>query len=689
MNYLKINIVNYSLLIAHCLLLSAHAQPTFMWAKQMGGTGFDVPHSIAVDGSGNVYTTGRFEVTADFDPGAGTFNITAAGGWDIFVSKLDALGNFMWAKQMGGASDDIGYSIAVDGSGNVYTTGYFHDTVDFDPGAGSFNMIPAGGRDIFISKLDLLGNFMWAKQMGGISEDRGFSVAVDDFGNVYTTGIFEDTADFDPGPSIFTLTSAGSRDIFISKLDASGNFMWAKQMGGFSFDIGYSIVVDGSGNVYTTGYFQGTVDFDPGAGTLNMTSAGGRDIFISKLDASGNFMWAKQMGGAFDERGYSIAVDGSGNVYTTGYFSFTVDFDPGAGTFNMTSAGWWDIFVSKLDLLGNFVWAIRMGGTLWDYGTSIALDGSANVYVMGDQYTSGTVDFDPGAGVYNVSNIGDEANFIAQYDSSGNFSCAFTITPGHNETFIHRHLAVAGCNIYITAGFDTTGTDFDPGPLVYNLPYSGGIHDIYVAKYDMSNCNCVPVPPAADFTASDTVICEDSCINFFDLSTGSPTNWQWSFSGAIPSFSTAQNPTNICYNDTGVFDVQLIAANANGSDALTVDSFIVVENCDTTKNDTTEKIFFIPNSFSPNGDGDNDILFIRGSGIKRIKLFIYNRWGEKVFQLSDNTHQMTPSHQMSTEGWDGTYKGKKLNAGVFAWYAEVEFMDGDRIYRKGNVTLIR
>ena len=146
------------------------------------------------------------------------------------------------------------------------------------------------------------------------------------------------------------LTSTGNEDIFISKIDAAGNFLWAERIGEIARDYGKSIAVDGSGNVYTTGNFQGTVDFDPGAGTSNLTSTGLDDIFISKLDAAGKFLWAKSMGGTSEDFGSYIAVDGSGNVYTTGWFKGTIDFDPGAGTSNLTSKGnSWDIFISKLD----------------------------------------------------------------------------------------------------------------------------------------------------------------------------------------------------------------------------------------------------------------------------------------------------------------------------------------------------
>src|SRR5690606_9459529 len=134
--------------------------------------------------------------------------------------------------------------------------------------------------DIFISKLDTNGNFLWAKSMGGVSGDYGSSITTDSSGHIYTTGAFTGTADFDPGVDEFELTSTGGTDIFISKLDTNGNFLWAKSMGGASADNGNSITVDSAGYIYTTGDFQGTADFDPGSGTSNLVSAGGTDIFI-------------------------------------------------------------------------------------------------------------------------------------------------------------------------------------------------------------------------------------------------------------------------------------------------------------------------------------------------------------------------------------------------------------------------
>jgi hypothetical protein len=403
-----------------------------VWAKAMGGTSEDFGFGISVDTSGNVYTTGFFYGTADFDPGIGTFNLTSAGNTDIFISKLDSSGNFGWAKVMGGSSvDQSGYAISVDPSGNLYTTGNFSGTADFDPGPGTFNLTSAGGSDIFVSKLDSSGNFVWAKAMGGAYSEGGHKISVDSYGNVYTTGNFSSTADFDPGIGTFNLTSAGNTDIFISKLDSSGNFVWAKAMGGSLNEYGYAISVDTSGNIYTTGNFSsGTVDFDPGAGVFNLTSAGNTDIFISKLDSSGNLVWAKAMGGSLNESGYAISVDPSGNLYTTGNFSGTADFDSGIGTFNLTSAGDGDIFISKLDSSGNFVWAKAMGGAYSEGGNSIFVDTFGNVYTTGHLY-SGTADFDPGVGTFNLTSAGDGDIFISKLD--GQYNLTTSVTGGHGS----------------------------------------------------------------------------------------------------------------------------------------------------------------------------------------------------------------------------------------------------------------
>lgn len=458
---------------------------TLQWANQMGGTTDDVGVSMAVDALGNVYTTGSFTGTVDFDPGAGTFNLTSAGSKDLFISKVDAGGNFLWAKQMGSTQEDVGTSIAIDGSGNVYTTGYFRFTVDFDPGPAVFNLTTTlNGTDVFILKLNSVGDFVWAKQVGGQGVNTSTSMKFDSFGNIYVSGNFDQTTDFDPGAGVFNLTSLGFNDVFTLKLDANGDFLWAKQLGGTdTYVFSNSMSLDVSGNVYTTGSFIDVVDFNPGTGTFNMTSSSfSDDIFISKLDASGNFVWAKKIGGASTDVGYAIAVDDSGNVYTTGSFIDGVDFDPGTGTFNLTSlASSGDIFISKLNTAGNFVWAKQIGSTSTEEGIFIAIDDSYNIYTVCHFYQ--TIDFDPGSDVNNLTSAGSRDIAVVKLDPAGNFVSALQMGGTGDDNCLSLTMDLSG-NMYTTGRFKLTG-DFDPGAGVFNLTSAGGF-DVFVNKFDNS-----------------------------------------------------------------------------------------------------------------------------------------------------------------------------------------------------------
>ena len=440
--------------------------PTYVWAKSMGSTSSDHGKSIAVDASGNVYTTGHFRGTVDFDPDPSkqkTFNLKSAGDSDVFISKLNASGNFVWAKRLGGTTADVGQSIAVDASGNVYTTGYFTGTVDFDPDPDRkkvYNLTSSGQKDNFILKLNSSGNFVWAKRMGGISRYFGPRLALDANGNIYVTGPFTETSDF----GSTTLTSAGGYDIFISKLSSSGVFQWAKKMGGEHDDAARAVALGGSGNIYISGYYSQT-------GT-------GSDLFISKLDANGDVVWFKQMGAGYGTIGTSLKVDAEGNVYTTGQLAGTVDFDPDeTATFELTSAGQNDLFILKLDGNGDFEWAKSMGSTNPDGGSSLALDASGNIYTTG--WFSGTVNFNS-AGTANLISNGWLDVFLLKLDKNGNFIWALNFGGNYHDIGWGITLDASG-NIYMTGGFGST-VDFDPGSGVVNLTAVYDF-DIYVLKW--------------------------------------------------------------------------------------------------------------------------------------------------------------------------------------------------------------
>jgi len=399
-----------------------------IWAKSLGGTNQDLGASLAVDASGNVYITGYFSGTVDFDPGAGTSNLTSAGLDDVFFAKYNSNGDLLWAKNIGGSSFDYGEAIILDNSGNIYLTGFFQNTVDFDPGAGTFNLTSRGGEDIFFAKYDSNGDLVWAKNVGGTDSDRAFSIALDGSGNIYITGRFQGTVDFDPGAGISNLTSIGILDAYFAKYDNDGNLVWAKSIGGNSGDQGRSIVVDNSGNVYLTGSFNNTVDFDPGAGTTNLTSEGASDVFFAKYDTNGSLTWAQSIGGTDFDQGNSIAVDVSGNVYLTGFFKNTVDFDPGSDITNLTSEGGNDVFFAKYDSVGSLVWANRVGGTGNDNGNFVVVDGSgSNIYITGRFFRM--ADFDPGDEVANLASVGEWDIFFAKYLTGSGSSSKMALYP--------------------------------------------------------------------------------------------------------------------------------------------------------------------------------------------------------------------------------------------------------------------
>lgn len=488
---MKTFLLLFSAVIIACSVSIAQA-PDWLWAKATGGPNDDRGNSIAIDASGNVYTTGLFWGTVDFDPGAGTFNLTSTIGWsNMFISKLNNSGNFVWAKAITGTGISWGSAIAVDLAlgGNIYTTGLFTGTVDFDPGVGTFNLTSTGGNDIFITKFDSAGNFIWARKIGGTDHDIGQSLAIDVAGNVYITGYFTGTVDFDPDAGIFNLTSVGGtyEDIFISKLDSTGNFVWAKAMGGSWWDYGYCVAIDASGYVYSTGYFTDMADFDPGVGTFNLTSVSGSfDIFISKLDCSGNFIWAKAIGGNEDDGGNFLAIDltNSGDVFTTGIFLETVDFDPGTGTYNLNSAGnSADIFISRLDSAGNFVWAKSMGGLYDDVSNAIALDplGSGDVYTTG--FFQGTADFNPGIGAFNLTDTGNYGDiFISKLNSLGDFMWAKATGGSSHDVGTSIALNASG-SVQVTGYFHSPTIIFN-STTITNANNSGSYSDIFIAKLD-------------------------------------------------------------------------------------------------------------------------------------------------------------------------------------------------------------
>jgi hypothetical protein len=482
--------------------------PDYSWATGIGSTGADQGVRMVTDAAGNSYTTGSFTGTVDFNPAAAGGDLTAAGGTDIFVCKLDAAGNFVWAVNMGGTGDDAGQALAVDASGNVYLTGVFRNTADFNlalPGTNTLTSVGMG--DIFVCKLNSLGAYSWVVGTGSINDDGGTSLALDATNNLLVAGNFgaTTTVDFNTGAGTDELTSFGSSDDFVWKLDNSGTHIFVKQIGCNVNDLCNGMALDASGNIYLTGSFNGTTDFDPHpVNTFTLTSAGSNDIFICKLNAAGDFQWAARMGTFGTEIGNSVVVDNAGNVLFTGSFANTTNFDPlSSPAGSVTASGLSDPFVCKFNAAGGFIWVKSFTGSGFDRGHSLTVDGSNNVYNSGS--FANTMDFDPSSSTaFNLTapGTGIADAYVAVLNSSGNFLWAINVGGSGDES--GQSVKLSSGNIYLAGRFSTTA-DFNPDVVDANTLTSAGSTDIFVAKYEPS---CIPTTHT--ITASS---CDDYTLN--------------------------------------------------------------------------------------------------------------------------------------------------------------------------------
>ncbi len=393
------------------------ADGTYQWTKTWGGATEVRAYGITIDSVDNIFVMGLFRDTPDFDPGAGTASVTAVNGLDVYVSKFDSDGNFLWVRGWGTTgTDNLLWDMKTDDANNIYAASYFSGTIDFDGGVGTTNATSAGNTDAYLIKYDADGIFQWVKTWGGTDVDTSYALDIADDGGIYTTGIFGSTADFDPSVGTNNVTSAGSYDPYLLKLDSDGIFQWVKTWGGTGFDSGNLIDRDSDGNVYVEGQFNGTADLDPGAGTTNVTSNGGGDIFISQLTSDGTFQWGKAWGGTASEITSSLKIFAE-EVVVSGYFTGTVDFDPSGSTNSKVSNGGRDVYMSTLGTDGTYYRTDTFGGTLDDWvdttGTTRNVNPDLNKLLFHGFYKSAPADFDPSGAQVQYSSNGTSEYLIS------------------------------------------------------------------------------------------------------------------------------------------------------------------------------------------------------------------------------------------------------------------------------------
>ena len=383
----------------------------FLWVKHIQSSGEDWASSLKADNVGNLIVTGLYTDTVHF-LGTTVKHSTAYPGWNVFVVKYSPSGTIIWSTQYGGRGSDESYHIEIGNSGDIYISGMIQDSVKFNSGTVKYQLPGWSG---YVARFDSNGVFnklIWMGAGGGLTDTR--SVKIDASGNIYCTGAFWNKAYFDSGLQNDSLVAnSSSGDIYVAKYSDQGLLLWAIGFGSTGNDFGQDLILDSQGDIVLTGNFTGTVDFDPGASTDNLTTYGDHDIFLAKYDNSGNHIWAKKIGGSQEDWGVKILNDNNGLIYLTGYFFGTSDFDPSDNNLTLTSSGNEDVFLSSYNTNGDLFWAQKLGASGTDYGVAFSLDPNGAMILNGG--FESTVDFDFSSSTSNVTSQGLIDCFVARY----------------------------------------------------------------------------------------------------------------------------------------------------------------------------------------------------------------------------------------------------------------------------------
>jgi hypothetical protein len=356
-----------------------------IWGKAIQGDFPSAGTSINVDGNSNVYLSGRFQDSGDFDPGNAEYKLYSQGMNDFFIAKLNSSGDFVWAHGFGSTDNDFIASAVVDGKGNVYMTGNYRGNLDFDPSAGSIIKTPTGLLDLFLLKLTTDGDYQWVITYGGTEQPTGFFVSLDPYENVVLSGKYHASSNFNPLGTAVTKSTQGNHDFFVARYNPNGLLMNVFTGGGPDVDYAMATHYTKENGVFVFGNFQGTAVFDPNNINLNMTAKSSMDRFVAKYDTNGNCIWRYQMPLTGNQFLYlkSIISDKIGNAYVICEFRDSVDVDPGSNTKMMYSSGVGDIYIQKISPFGNLIWAKQIGSAGNDRSYSMEMDEQQQLYILG------------------------------------------------------------------------------------------------------------------------------------------------------------------------------------------------------------------------------------------------------------------------------------------------------------------
>jgi len=386
----------------------------YRWTARMAGSGNDIGKAAALTPPGDIILTAIFSKKVDFNPTKRKDKHKSNGSSDVSITLLHADGSYGWTRTIGGPGEESPFGVTADNDGNIFVTGYFMLTVDFDPGRGVDQHTSNGAEDIFVTKLGPDGSYHWTRTFGGSFFDVPHGIATDADGNVITVGDFREQVDFDPTEGEDIRQAVGESDFFVTKYGPDGCYLWTRTVGGVDREEVNGVGLDADGKIYAAGFFFGTVDFDPTGGVDQRISHGSADVFITSLTADGSYRWTRTIGGLGGDSALGIDISDSGELASVGSYSLTVDFDPGEGVDERTSNGDRDGFITRYTTAGEYVMTDTFGGLDREIPWAAAFDPESNLLVCGEFYST-DVDFDPTGGIDVHSSNGSADLFTSKY----------------------------------------------------------------------------------------------------------------------------------------------------------------------------------------------------------------------------------------------------------------------------------
>ena len=589
--------------------------PQYEWSANLEWVNEIQVNSVVTDPDSNVIVVGHFNSWQDLDPGPAEL-LVQGNGTDLYVMKLDYNGDLIWVKVFGSESpsNQRAVSVVSDSIGNIYVNGFFEgssDSVDFDPGSGQHKLAPANQKFGFIFSLDEAGNYRWAYGLEGfygslVGNPHFNKMAYSPDGFIVLSAQFSGTKDLDPTNGTFMATSTGN-SFYTLKLNLNGNFVWVNSL--VNGVVVRAIDINGSNDIFLTGYFQGSPDFNTGIGVTTLISNGiYSDGFVLKLDQSGNFLRVTGFGGTSREVPYDITCDDLGHSYISGFFEGTTDLDPSGSLYNATAVGNEDNFVLHLDDQGSFVWALTMPVDPWFPELALTVDASNNLYMAGS--FRDTVDIDPTGSTHELisypsSILTSNVDFFCSKHSPTGAVIWSTHIGGENAEYLDGLFVAPNGDVHLVGSYDDS-VDFDPGPGVANYSCIGGddgynlklsqcyqsnpIPDVVALSDTTSSCSvaALPAPIANEFCLGTIVGTPDVT---FPITTMGTTIVTWTYD-AGNGFLTTQTQ-NVSIIDT-VAPVPNQANLANVAEECSVNSLTppgATDNCSSNVFVTSNAIF--------------------------------------------------------------------------------------------------